>query len=426
MSSATFGNAAKFSLLPLILSLAACGGGGGGSGNAGSESVALAGSTLTSTLSTTAALANTSGNAVAASGTKVATGSVITTNLVASVPVVAAASAVVNTATGVSSNVVVNAGTGTNANVVVTVPTPTPAVSDALPTDAIFAPTSFWYQPIPANVPLHASSTQFAQDFVRQRNSYYNTVAINSWNYASPVYIASADTPTVDIGFLDCQGKGYFDSGLKSQFTAVPLPANAEAANGSDRELTIYDPVNNRLWDFWKFDKASGKACWGGRMLDTKSSNGIFPFPYGTTATGLPFIGGQITAEELRRGEIRHVIGISLVDAAPSNVVSWPAGRSDGNGTGIIPEGTRFRLDPSINVDALSIHPVAKIIAKAAQKYGFVVWDRAGSVSVRFQNPKSYPSDPYPALFNGTPSYNILNGIPWDKLQFMPANYGKP
>jgi hypothetical protein len=148
----------------------------------------------------------------------------------------------------------------------------------------------------------------------------------------------------------------------------------------------------------------------------------------------LPFLGGQITAEELQRGEIRHAIGISLVDVERSGLFSWPANRSDGynpdNAPNRIAEGQRFRLDPTINVDALNLHPVAKVVAKAAQKYGFVVWDKAGSISLRAQNPKSYTAlgnpDPYPELFNGKPAYSILNGFPWNRLQFLPMNYGKP
>ena len=50
-------------------------------------------------------------------------------------------------------------------------------------------------------------------------------------------------------------------------------------------------------------------------MRNVSKSQGIWQKPYGTTATGLPFLGGQITAEELQRGEIRHVLGIALVDA---------------------------------------------------------------------------------------------------------------
>ncbi|MDP3841767.1 MAG: DUF4124 domain-containing protein, partial [Oxalobacteraceae bacterium] len=170
------------------------------------------------------------------------------------------------------------------------------------------------------------------------------------------------------------------------------------------------------------------------KMQNTGSSDGTWPHPYGTTATGLPFLGGQITAEELSRGEIRHAIGISLVETESYTVFSWPAKRSDGWNPGLvpnrIPQGLRFRLDPGINVDALAMSTAGKIIAKAAQKYGFVVWDKAGAISIRAQNPKSYTAlgqtDPYSALFGGKPSYAVLNGFPWERLQFMPMDYGKP
>lgn len=173
------------------------------------------------------------------------------------------------------------------------------------------------------------------------------------------------------------------------------------------------------------------EACWGGRIKGARSNLGSFHTYYGTTATSLPFIGGQITAEELAAGVIKHVMGISLVDIEKKSIFSWPAQRSDGinpyNAAHRIPEGARFRLDPRVNVDALPMSKAGKIIAKAAQQYGFVVWDRAGAISLRAQNTYSYTQlgkpNPYPALFEGKQAYQVLNGFPWDKLQFMPMNY---
>jgi hypothetical protein len=305
-----------------------------------------------------------------------------------------------------------------------------------LPTDAIFAPTSFWYHVIPANVALHQNSANFTADVERQIKTYYGNVNINTNSYASPVYIAAPNTPTTAVQFWDCQGKRYTDPGLVQQWSAVPMPSHAQPAVGTDSEMTVYQPSTDTIWEFWLSRKQGGvwQACWGGRLQNASKSNGIFPGSYGTTATGLPFLGGQITAEELQRGEIRHAIGISLVDVAAWNIVSWPAQRSDGynpnNAPNRIAEGQRFRLDPTINVDTLNIHPVAKTIARAAQKYGFVVWDKAGSVSIRAQNPKSYTAvgqaNPYNALFNGTAEYNVLKNFPWNRLQFLPVNYGKP
>jgi hypothetical protein len=95
-----------------------------------------------------------------------------------------------------------------------------------------------------------------------------------------------------------------------------------------------------------------------------------------------------------------------------------------------IPEGLRFRLDPTVDVGAMRMQPVAKTIARAAQTYGFVVWDKAGAVTLRAENPKRLTTmglpDPYPAIWNGTPTYEMLRGFPWEKLQFLPMNYGRP
>lgn len=310
------------------------------------------------------------------------------------------------------------------------------AAAASLPTDSVFSSESFWYTPIPAKAPLHEKSKQFVEEFQRQIKAHYGTVSINVKAYASPVYIAGPDVRTLTVTQWDCQRKGYLDRGLKEQWSAVPLLPGSQPAEGTDAEMAVYQPETDTLWEFWKMRKENGRweACWGGRMQNVSQSSGIWPDYYGTTATGLPFMGGQITAEELQRGEIRHVIGIALVETDAASALSWPAVRSDGYNPGRkanrIPQGQRFRLDPAVQVDALNMHPVGKTIAKAAQKYGFVVWDKAGAITLRAENPKSYLQaglpNPYPELFDGTPAYNILKGFPWGKLQFMPKDYGKP
>ena len=68
-------------------------------------------------------------------------------------------------------------------------------------TDSIFAPTSFWYSVIPVDAPLHANSAGFVADFLRQKQAYYGTVNINTWSYASPVFIADANTPTTKVTY---------------------------------------------------------------------------------------------------------------------------------------------------------------------------------------------------------------------------------
>ncbi len=326
------------------------------------------------------------------------------------------------------------------------------AVAGAAVIDRVFAPNSFWYTPIPANAPLNPKSAAYTASLVHQIKTYYGNVNLNTYSYAAPIYFVQTSGTPVDGGpgstpifavttrttvqAWDCQNRGWIDQGLAEQFKDVPIPAGAMPADGTDNEMAIYDVSTRRYWEFWVMRAENGgwKACWGGRINDTAANIGIFANPYGTTATGIPFIGGEISAEELARGEINHAMGISVVDAAIWYEFSWPATRSDGynpnNDPDRIPEGIRFRLDPSINVDTLGLPPAGRAIARAAQVYGFVVWDKAGSVSMRMYNPKSYVlagrTDPYPALFSGMASWDVLKNFPWDKVQFMPNDYGKP
>lgn len=296
----------------------------------------------------------------------------------------------------------------------------------------VFAMDSFWYTQLPANAPVHPTSNAFRTDFLRQVAAFYGpNVGVNTTSYASPVYIAEAGAPCVRVKPVP------FSTALSSQWAAVPIPAHAKPATGTDAEMTIYQPSTDTIWEFWKAVKdtyGAWTARWGGRMTGASKNPGIWPPRYGTTATGLPFLGGQITSEELTLGEIPHAIGIALVECEKSSILSWPALRGDGaNPLSVanrIPQGLRFRFDPAIDAAALKIHPVAKQVVRAGQKYGFVVWDKAGAVVLRCQNPIDKTSaglpNPYTALFAGTPSYALLKGVPWDRIQFLPADYGKP
>lgn len=296
-----------------------------------------------------------------------------------------------------------------------------------------FDEASFWYKPIPRETPLHVKSKELSEEFARQVRTYYGVVGINYGDYSAPVYTVSEDTPRVQVELWDCWKSGHKDSQLANDLMNVPIPAEAVPAGGSDAEMVIFDPTADTMWEFWNTRKIDGRwqACWGGKMDAVSTNPGIWKPPYGASATGLPFAPGQVLVDELRRGRIDHVIGIAIVDAE-AGVVSWPANRTDGvNPNSVpnrIPEGARFRIDPALDLNTLKLHPIALAIAQAGQTYGFVVWDRAGSVSLRAENPLRYrvvglPS-PYPELFGSTPAYNIMARFPWDKMQFMPLNYG--
>ncbi len=313
----------------------------------------------------------------------------------------------------------------------------------------VFSPSSFWYTPIPTNVTLNPNSSTLVANFLQTEKNNYGTVAINQTAFSAAVYTVGANTPTVSV---NADPNTYFQY-VNFNRNAVPIPSYAVAPgdafpSDTDSEITIYQPSTGDVWELWGAHKVNGQwqAAWGGEITNASSSSGIFPNPYGATATGLPNLGGQITAAELANGVINHAIGIALPDTSPG-LYCWPADRADGGGSpltaqtvipvGTIPEGTRFRLDPSLNLSTLGLTRAGLIIAQAAQKYGFVVWDKAGAITVRVQETESYTSlgqqDPYtlsllgvPAADSGWGNAAVFNNFPWQDLQFLPYNYGEP
>jgi hypothetical protein len=308
-----------------------------------------------------------------------------------------------------------------------------------------FAANSFWNTPLPATTPVDPNTSNYINWIQQDLSQYSGNGDINTAEYTPPIYTVPSGLGTVQFKFNDCQGKGSTPTDLMSQISAVPVPSYAQPSAGTDQEMVIYQPSTDTLWETWGTQRRSDGwyACWGGKISGVSTSSGIFPPYFGVTASGLAMLGGTIRASELQTGVINHVVGLSIIrtgsrnvgsssnDTSFSNSFVWPADRYDGysNDTNAPVEGTRFRLDPSINVDALNITPTAKAIAHAAQNYGLVLWDTSGVVGFRAENSIAFTGqgqpNPYNAIFGSTPSYQQLAGFPWSKLQVLPAGYGK-
>lgn len=298
-----------------------------------------------------------------------------------------------------------------------------------------FSPASFYTEDI-SKAPLAANSSSIVTDLTSQVKSAWNGVAgVNAYRYNSSFYKVPADQPKVRVGFWDCQNKGYTPYQLfndRKHFVDVPVPNDAQPAVGTDGEMTVYDPSADKVWEFWQMRRSSTggwEACWGGRLDNVSTSQGVIPAPYGATASGLVMAGGMISLAEAKAGQIDHAMYLGVINAK-SGTYSWPANRTDGNSsaTNMVAEGQRLRLDPSIDVTTLGLTPFGEMVARAAQKHGFVVSDRAGAVSVITESGQSVEAktgkNPWDVLLGG-PDYTALKGFPWHRLQALPMNYGK-
>jgi hypothetical protein len=126
---------------------------------------------------------------------------------------------------------------------------------------------------------------------------------------------------------------------------------------------------------------------------------------------------------EIQSGRIDHALAIAIPEAR-ARVFSWPAQRTDGtvDSTTAIPEGTRFRLPASLNLDAMPMSPLVRMMAKAVQKYGMVVRDKGGSVAFYGEDPTPTGVDPYygpTGFFGGKYPSTLLAQFPWASLQVL-------
>ena len=117
---------------------------------------------------------------------------------------------------------------------------PIAKAADALPTDKVFAADSFWYAAIPKDVELHPNNEAFVGEFLRQKKAYYGHVNINTTKWASPVYVVGPDVPVTRVTEWDCQKKNFTDQNLAQQWKAVPMPDDAQEADGNDSEMTPF------------------------------------------------------------------------------------------------------------------------------------------------------------------------------------------
>ena len=279
-----------------------------------------------------------------------------------------------------------------------------------------FAPNSVWNQPLPADAPTAPQSAKLVGTLQSQVQAH--GTSINTTPFSVPVYTVGPHQPLIRVT-LDQGGTGSVGELARAFAAGVPIPPDAHPAAGTDQSMVVWQPSHNVLWEFWRAHQINGvwHAFWGGKMTDVSGSPGYFdnPSDWGGSGTSLSLLGGLMMIDELKTGHIGHALAMAIPSAARNFV--YPAQRSDGHDASpaAIPEGTRFRLSPKLNVAALHLPPITAMIARAAQRYGMIVRDQSGSVSLYAQDPTTTGSNPYVGhggLFNDQPGWDLLKSSP--------------
>jgi hypothetical protein len=295
---------------------------------------------------------------------------------------------------------------------------PAPQAPDPLLAARPFAPTSFWNTPLTEDAELDARSDDYVGELQRQLTQW--VPYLNTTKYSSPVYEVPADQPTVHVT-LD-----QYNPKLSAALAQVPIPPDAQAAEGTDAHLAVWQPSTDTMWELWRAAKrADGwHAAYGGRMTGVSKNPGYFSDPpWGATATSLPLAGGLIRLSELRAGRIDHALALAIPERL-AKVYSWPAQRTDGISTSpnAIPSGLRFRIDPRLDLNRIAMAPIVREIATAVQRYGMVVRDGAGAVTFYAEDPTPTGTNPFigsTGFFGGKYINQLLTAFPWSHLQAL-------
>ncbi len=320
--------------------------------------------------------------------------------------------------------------------------TPTDARQRPAATPALFAPNSIWNQALPRNASLDPASRPIVKELAHEAQTEFAN-GIGPWvstdNYSTTVYSVPARRRTVRVALDQPTGAR---AALQAAFARVPIPAGAVPAGGTDAVMTIYQPGRDRLWEFWKARRSgtAWHASWGGAIEHVSSSPGYYTrssWPraapnWGAGGASFPMVGGLMRISELRTGHIDHALSMALPNPR-GGVLAWPAQRTDGTNSDkySLPEGAHLRLDPRLDVAALRLPPITRMIALAAQRYGIVVTNRTNS-SLNFdaEDPSAYGAPSYSSggpspyygpggLFDGLWPAAFLHEFPWKSLQVL-------
>lgn len=307
----------------------------------------------------------------------------------------------------------------------------TTATTAAVRAGSLFAPSSVWNAPLGPDASVDRSSPQLMAWLLAQI-AEEQTQSTGPWiettSYSTTVYRVPANQPTVPVTLDNHEP---WAASLAAAFRAVPIPAGAQPAEGTDAEMTIWQPSTDRLWEFWRArsEPDGWHAEWGGAMENVSRSPGYYTkqsWPgaqsyWGTTATSLPVLAGTMTISELQQGQINHALAIDL-PSVRADAYSWPAQRTDGRNPNpdAIPEGAHLRISPRVDIASLHLPPVAREMALAAQRYGMIVRDQTNhAVGFYAEDPTPTGSNPYPLLMNDEMPAELLAKFPWKDVEIL-------
>jgi hypothetical protein len=187
--------------------------------------------------------------------------------------------------------------------------------------------------------------------------------------YGIPYNVVDSTTQLRTVTF---QWPGESDAG---PYPIPPSPLVEGAGAAGDRHILLIDRDTCTLYELYDArTNSSGQWLAGSGAIFDLRSNALRPAGWTSAdAAGLPILPGLIRYDEVAAGEILHAVRFTTNETR--NTYIYPARHqaSDNTGAQYPPMGLRVRLKATANLTGL--HPHARTIAEAMQRYGMILAD---------------------------------------------------
>jgi hypothetical protein len=147
-----------------------------------------------------------------------------------------------------------------------------------------------------------------------------------------------------------------------------------DTEDGGDHHAIVVDPVNKKLYEFYKIGKVDGKWKADQASIFDLSSNKLRPADWTSAdAAGLPIFPAVVRYDELQRGKIEHPLRVTIDNSRKAHV--YPATHDAGKTDDVnVPRmGERLRLKKDF--DTSNYSPEVETILNALKEYGMFVAD---------------------------------------------------
>jgi len=257
-----------------------------------------------------------------------------------------------------------------------------------------FTPDSWWNTALPRNAPSNPRADAILNYMSTAKQSGGGCLRLagaGSSSWGQPVYWARPGDPEYRVTVKN--------GDKQPELRNLRIPAGAQSARNNDGSMTIFDVQRGYTVAFTDaaYDDAAHTWSASGATVTYLDSNGL------DVRTGQASDDRNVgnhrgnngavmmaRLDEVKAGAIDHVLKVASGPEASSRHV-FPMVGSDGGSQdpSAPPQGLRFRIRSSVDLDALGLDPQALVIAKALQQYGFYIGDSSGVTALKVEDTRT-------------------------------------